>query len=63
MSRRRTTTQPASALAEGEHPVKWVEAHWVPLLVGVAVGYFVAKSGGVKGAGSRVKGTVGGAVA
>jgi hypothetical protein len=34
----------------------WVKSNWMPLAVGVGIGYFLAKSGGVKGAGARVKG-------
>jgi hypothetical protein len=36
--------------------VAWVKSNAMPLAVGVAVGYFLAKSGGVKGATSRVRG-------
>jgi hypothetical protein len=34
----------------------WVKSNAMPLAVGIAIGYFLAKSGGVKGAGARVKG-------
>jgi hypothetical protein len=34
----------------------WVKSNAMPLAVGFAVGFFLAKSGGVKAAGARVKG-------
>jgi hypothetical protein len=37
--------------------MNWVKDNAMPLLVGVAVGYFLAKRGGVMGAVSSVKGT------
>lgn len=38
----------------------WLKSNWVPLLVGGAVGYYLARNGGVKGVTGRVKGSVGG---
>ena len=34
----------------------WVKSNITPLVVGAALGYFIAKSGGLKGSVSRVKG-------
>ena len=36
----------------------YVKANAMPLVIGILVGYFVCKSGGLKGAGARVKGAV-----
>jgi len=36
----------------------WLKSNITPLLVGAAVGYFVAKSGGLKGIVAKVRGTV-----
>jgi hypothetical protein len=35
--------------------MSWLKSNAVPLLVGVAVGYFVAKSGGFRGAVAKVQ--------
>lgn len=34
----------------------WVKSNWMPLGVGIALGYFLAKSGGIRGATGRVRG-------
>ena len=36
----------------------WIKSNAVPLAVGAAIGYFVAKSGGLRGATARAKGAV-----
>jgi hypothetical protein len=36
--------------------MSWLKSNATPLVVGVLVGYFICKSGGLKGATSRVKG-------
>ena len=36
--------------------MSWLKSNWVPLAVGAAAGYFIAKSGGVGGAVASVKG-------
>jgi hypothetical protein len=36
----------------------WVKSNITPLLVGAALGYFIAKSGGLRGSVAKVKGTV-----
>ena len=38
--------------------MNYVKANAMPLAIGIALGYFLAKSGGLKGAGARVKGAV-----
>ena len=38
--------------------MSWVKSNITPLLVGAAIGYFVAKSGGFKGSVAKVRGTV-----
>ena len=35
--------------------MSWLKSNITPLLVGAAVGYFIAKSGGLKGAVSKVQ--------
>lgn len=35
--------------------MNWVKEHWVPLAVGVAVGWYLGKNGGVKASVTRVK--------
>lgn len=35
--------------------VSWLKSNITPLLVGAAVGYFIAKSGGFKGAVAKVQ--------
>lgn len=47
--------RPACALAEGERAMNWIKSNAMPLLVGAAVGYFIARSGGLGGAVAKVK--------
>jgi hypothetical protein len=46
------------------HPTKmnYVKSNAMPLVVGLAVGYFLAKNGGLKASVAKVGGTVRGAV-
>lgn len=41
--------------------MSWLKSNWVPLAVGFGVGYFVSKSGGLRGSVASVKGKVSGA--
>lgn len=36
----------------------WLKSNAMPLAIGAAVGYFIAKSGGLKGATAKAKGAV-----
>jgi hypothetical protein len=40
--------------------MKYVKQNAMPLLIGAAVGYWLAKNGGLKGAVSKAKGVAGG---
>jgi hypothetical protein len=46
--------------AREDADMRWLKDNWVPLAVGVAAGYFLAKSGGLQGVTARAKGAVSG---
>lgn len=42
--------------------MNYIKSNAMPLLIGLALGYYLAKSGGLAAAGSKLTGTVKGAV-